>query len=69
MPDQLRLGLMLVDPPGRYDTLETWEQFLADLEKLPPSGTRNAAMASAREIIQQRGDGSDEGGAGRRGGR
>jgi len=36
MPDQLRLGLMLVDPPGRYETLKTWEQFLADLEKLPP---------------------------------
>jgi len=53
MTDQLPLGLMLVDPPGRYDTLGTWEQYLAELVTLPPSVTRNAAISSARELIQQ----------------
>lgn len=52
MSDKLPLGLMLVDPPGRYDTLETWELFLADLEKLPPSAMRNSALSGAQEVIK-----------------
>jgi hypothetical protein len=37
----------MIDEPGRYDTLETWERFLAELEALPPSTTRNAALPHA----------------------
>lgn len=48
---QESLGPM-IDSPGRYDTLETWEQFSAKLEALPSSITRNLALAQAKHIVQ-----------------
>ena len=54
MPTRLPLGLMFIDPPGRYDTVETWEQFLAELEAMPPSTTRNAARANAKQTIRMK---------------
>ena len=50
MPTQLPFGPM-IDKPGRYDTLETWEQFLAELEALSPSTTRNAALSDANQAV------------------
>ena len=56
MPTRMPLGLM-IDEPGRYDTLETWERFLAGLEALPPSTTRNVALAGAkRTVLRKRGE-------------
>jgi hypothetical protein len=51
MPTQLPFGPM-IDQPGRYDTLETWERFLAELEALPPSVTRNAALTSTKQVVR-----------------
>jgi hypothetical protein len=51
MPTQLPLGPM-IDEPGRYDALGTWERFLAELVALPRSVTRNAALSRAKEAIR-----------------
>ena len=50
MPTQPPFG-PLIDGPGRYDTLETWERFLAQMEALPPSIMRNAALESAKRTV------------------
>ncbi len=52
MLTKLPLGLMFIDPPGRYATVETWEQFLAAMEKLPSSIMRNWAIDDAKETIR-----------------
>jgi hypothetical protein len=43
---------MLVDDPGAFDTLATWERHLTDLKKLPKDILGKAGMIkTAKEII------------------
>jgi hypothetical protein len=51
MPTRLPLGSM-IDEPSRYDTLETWEEFLAEFEPLPPSMNRNTSLSTAKEAVR-----------------
>ena len=53
MPTQLPLGPM-IDGPGRYSALETWERFLAEMETLPPSIMRNWAIDDAKRTVQMK---------------
>ena len=51
MSGDLPPGGALIDPPGPFDTLATWEEFLAELETMPDSLDRRLTMLSAKQVI------------------
>lgn len=42
----------LIDDPGWFASLDTWERFLGQLRTLEPSAMRDAAVARAEHIIK-----------------
>ena len=44
----------MIDEPGIFDTLETWEQYLKTLENLPDSTLKPALIASAKKMIARK---------------
>ncbi len=50
MKDQLSLPGFL-DEPGFFDTLETWEQFLAELDELRDSVQKRQVVNNAKQVI------------------
>jgi hypothetical protein len=51
---------VMVDPPGRFDTLETWEQYLKELrENVPDSAfNKQSEIEYAERIIAEKRRGS-----------
>ncbi|MEY9360923.1 hypothetical protein ABH994_003644 [Bradyrhizobium yuanmingense] len=43
-----------IDPPSPWDPLEKWEDYLQDLEKLPPSKQLRPLVEQAEEAIVRR---------------
>jgi hypothetical protein len=40
----------MADPPGRFDTMETWERYLSDLrEKVPDSASNKPSLIAEAE--------------------
>ena len=54
MTSERPLATHLIDEPGRFATLETWERFLTEVQLLPPSTARNETIKRARLIIGER---------------
>lgn len=47
---------MIIDPPSPFDPLPTWQEFLADLERIPePDDDVKRSIEEARREIQSRG--------------
>jgi hypothetical protein len=47
--------LALIDPPSPYDKLETWEQYLTRLKKLPENVLlRRESIAQAEHTIRRK---------------
>jgi hypothetical protein len=45
----------LIDGPGIYDTLETWERHLSRIEALPGNGDmKREALKHAREMVERK---------------
>jgi hypothetical protein len=41
---------VMADPPGMFDTLETWERYLSDLrEKVPDSASNKPSLIAEAE--------------------
>jgi hypothetical protein len=45
---------VLIDEPGDFATLATWERHLMELEGLPPSKMREAMINTARQMISRK---------------
>jgi hypothetical protein len=56
LPSVMPLMTGIIDEPGRYSTLETWEQYLTELHSLKPSVARSMSIERAQEIIQEKRD-------------
>ena len=49
----------IIDPPSPFDTLEAWQKFLAELERIKPrTADVEDAIADARERIKEKSDGA-----------
>ena len=48
------LRLMMLDDPGPFDTLETWEQFLAEVQAMPDFLLKDSVMENAKWVISQK---------------
>ncbi len=59
----MRQPVHIFDPPGPFDTLETWEQFFNEVQSLAPSATRDVAIRKAKRAIaskkQEKGTGGE----------
>ena len=44
----------MVDEPGPFDTLETWEQFLTEMESLPNFMFKPEIVQQAKEMIAEK---------------
>jgi hypothetical protein len=50
-----RERFVLIDPPGPYDTLETWERHLSELERLPENVyLRKKLIKKARQKVAEK---------------
>jgi len=48
------LRLVMLDDPGPFDTLETWEQFLAEVQAMPDFLLKDSVMENAKWVISQK---------------
>jgi hypothetical protein len=48
------LPLMMLDDPGPFETLETWEQFLAEVEAMPDFHGKAGTIDNAKWLIAQK---------------
>ena len=48
------LPLVMIDEPGPYEGLETWEQFLAEVEAMPDFLLKGSVVESAKWLIAKR---------------
>ena len=46
--------LVMLDDPGPFDTLETWEQFLAEVEAMPDFHGKASTIDNAKCLIAQK---------------
>ncbi len=47
--------LVMVDPPGPFDTLARWEQHLGELKKLPENvALRREMLQAAHKVISEK---------------
>jgi hypothetical protein len=51
MSGKLPFGGAFIDPPGPFDTLATWEHFLAKLETMSDSFIKRATILDAKRMI------------------
>jgi hypothetical protein len=51
MSGKLPFGGALIDPPGPFDTLATWEQFLAEMETMSDSFLKRETELRAKQVI------------------
>ena len=55
-PEESQESLVWADPPGRFDTLETWEQWLKELRETVPDAAFNkqALIEEAEWVIAEK---------------
>jgi hypothetical protein len=51
MSGKLPFGGALIDPPGPFDTLATWGQFLAGMESMSDSFIKRETVLRAKQVI------------------
>jgi hypothetical protein len=44
----------LIDSPGPFDSLETWERFLTKMRSLHPTPNRDEAVRTAERMIMDK---------------
>ena len=57
VPDNLP-ETVLIDPPGPFDDLETWVQFLKKIERMPASDLSDDIIQHARGMIARKQSGA-----------
>ena len=45
------LRFVMIDGPGPFDTLETWEQFLAEVQSMPDFFGKESVVENAKWVI------------------
>jgi hypothetical protein len=48
------LRTVMLDDPGPFEDLETWEQFLAEVEAMPDFRLKESVVEHARWVIAQK---------------
>jgi hypothetical protein len=51
MSSKLPSGAAFIDPPGPFDTLAAWEQFLAELVTISDSALKRETVLRAKHVI------------------
>jgi hypothetical protein len=51
MSGKIPVGGALIDPPGPFDTLAAWEQFLAEMQTMSDSVLKRETVLRAKQVI------------------
>jgi hypothetical protein len=52
------LPTVMLDDPAPFDTLETWERFLAEVEAMPDFAGKDQTISHAKWYIEQKKNGT-----------